>query len=35
VAVVFDADVLIAYLSRDDAHHVAAFKRMRRADAEL
>jgi predicted nucleic acid-binding protein len=29
--VVFDADVLIAYLSRDDAHHEAALERMRRA----
>jgi predicted nucleic acid-binding protein len=29
--VVFDADVLIAYLSRDDAHHAAALERMRRA----
>ena len=29
--VVFDADVLIAYLNRDDAHHAAALERMRRA----
>lgn len=29
--VVFAADVLIAYLSRDDAHHAAAVERMRRA----
>jgi predicted nucleic acid-binding protein len=29
--VVFAADVLIAYLSRDDAHHAAALERMRRA----
>jgi predicted nucleic acid-binding protein len=29
--VVFDADVLIAYLSRDDAQHAAAVDRMRRA----
>jgi predicted nucleic acid-binding protein len=29
--VVFDADVLIAYLGRDDAHHVAAVERMRHA----
>ena len=29
--VVFDADVLIAYLSRDDANHREAVERMRRA----
>jgi predicted nucleic acid-binding protein len=29
--VVFDADVLIAYLNRDDAHHTAALERMRHA----
>ena len=29
--VVFDADVLIAYLSRDDAHHAQAVERVRRA----
>jgi predicted nucleic acid-binding protein len=29
--VVFDADVLIAYLGRDDAHHEEAIERMRRA----
>ena len=29
--VVFDADVLIAYLGRDDANHTAAVERMRRA----
>jgi predicted nucleic acid-binding protein len=29
--VVFDADVLIAYLGRDDAHHTDAVERMRRA----
>lgn len=29
--VVFDADVLIAYLGRDDANHEAAVQRMRRA----
>jgi predicted nucleic acid-binding protein len=29
--VVFDADVLIAYLNRDDAHHADAVERMRRA----
>lgn len=29
--VVFDADVLIAYLGRDDAHHAEAVERMRRA----
>jgi predicted nucleic acid-binding protein len=29
--VVFDADVLIAYLGRDDAHHGEAVERMRRA----
>jgi predicted nucleic acid-binding protein len=29
--VVFDADVLIAYLGRDDAHHPEAVERMRRA----
>jgi predicted nucleic acid-binding protein len=29
--VVFDADVLIAYLGREDAHHVDAVARMRRA----
>jgi predicted nucleic acid-binding protein len=29
--VVFDADVLIAYLGRDDAHHDDAVERMRRA----
>lgn len=29
--VVFDADVLIAYLSRDDAHHAEAIDRVRRA----
>lgn len=29
--VVFDADVLIAYLSRDDAHHSEAVERIRRA----
>jgi predicted nucleic acid-binding protein len=29
--VVFDADVLIAYLSRGDAHHQEAVERMRRA----
>jgi predicted nucleic acid-binding protein len=29
--VVFDADVLIAYLGRDDAHHADAVERMRRA----
>jgi predicted nucleic acid-binding protein len=28
---VFDADVLIAYLSKDDAHHVAAVEVVRRA----
>lgn len=28
---VFDADVLIAYLGRDDAHHAEAVERMRRA----
>jgi predicted nucleic acid-binding protein len=28
---VFDADVLIAYLGRGDAHHVEAVERMRRA----
>jgi predicted nucleic acid-binding protein len=28
---VFDADVLIAYLSRDDANHTEAVERMRRA----
>jgi predicted nucleic acid-binding protein len=28
---VFDADVLIAYLGRDDANHAEAVKRMRRA----
>lgn len=28
---VFDADVLIAYLRRDDAHHSEAVERMRRA----
>jgi len=29
--VVFDADVLIAYLGRDDAHHSEAVERVRRA----
>lgn len=29
--VVFDADVLIAYLGRDDAHHTQAVERMRHA----
>ncbi|MDP9225227.1 MAG: PIN domain-containing protein [Actinomycetota bacterium] len=29
--VVFDADVLIAYLGRDDANHVQAVERMRKA----
>lgn len=29
--VVFDADVLIAYLGRDDAHHAKAVERMRDA----
>ena len=29
--VVFDADVLIAYLGREDAHHIEAVERMRRA----
>lgn len=29
--VVFDADVLIAYLGRDDAHHAQAVERMRHA----
>ncbi len=29
--VVFDADVLIAYLGRDDAHHSEAVQRVRRA----
>jgi predicted nucleic acid-binding protein len=29
--VVFDADVLIAYLGRDDAHHAEAVERMRQA----
>lgn len=29
--VVFDADVLIAYLGRDDAHHSDAVERVRRA----
>lgn len=29
--VVFDADVLIAYLARDDAHHSEAVERVRRA----
>jgi predicted nucleic acid-binding protein len=29
--VVFDADVLIAYLGRDDAHHAEAVERMRHA----
>ena len=29
--VVFDADVLIAYLARGDAHHAEAVERMRRA----
>jgi predicted nucleic acid-binding protein len=29
--VVFDADVLIAYLGRDDANHTEAVQRMRRA----
>jgi predicted nucleic acid-binding protein len=29
--VVFDADVLIAYLGRDDANHTEAVERMRRA----
>jgi predicted nucleic acid-binding protein len=29
--VVFDADVLIAYLGRDDAHHAQAVERVRRA----
>jgi len=29
--VVFDADVLIAYLGRDDAHHAEAVERMRNA----
>jgi predicted nucleic acid-binding protein len=29
--IVFDADVLIAYLSRDDAHHANAVGRMREA----
>jgi len=29
--VVFNADLLIAYLGRDDAHHSAAVERMRRA----
>lgn len=29
--VVFDADVLIAYLGRDDAHHAQAVEQMRRA----
>jgi predicted nucleic acid-binding protein len=29
--VVFDADVLIAYLGRGDAHHAEAVERMRRA----
>jgi predicted nucleic acid-binding protein len=29
--VVFDADVLIAYLGRDDANHVEAVERMRKA----
>ncbi len=29
--VVFDADVLIAYLGRDDAHHTEAVERMRAA----
>ena len=29
--VVFDADVLIAYLGRDDAHHLQAVERMRQA----
>lgn len=28
---IFDADVLIAYLSRDDANHAEAVQRMRRA----
>jgi predicted nucleic acid-binding protein len=28
---VFDADVLIAYLGRDDAHHAAAVERVRNA----
>jgi predicted nucleic acid-binding protein len=32
--VVFDADVLIAYLGRDDAHHEEAVERLRRAVAE-
>ena len=31
---VFDADVLIAYLNRDDAHHAAAVERVRAALAE-
>jgi len=31
VVVVFDADVLIAYLGRHDAHHSEAVKRVRRA----
>ena len=29
--VVFDADVLVAYLGRDDAHHAEAVNRVRRA----
>jgi predicted nucleic acid-binding protein len=29
--VVFDADVLVGYLSRDDAHHAQAVERMRHA----
>ena len=29
--VVFDSDVLIAYLGREDAHHAEAVKRMRQA----
>ena len=29
--VVFDADVLIAYLNREDAHHARAVERMREA----
>ena len=29
--VIFDADLLIAYLGRDDAHHAEAIERMRRA----
>ena len=29
--IVFDADVLIAYLGRDDAHHAQAVERMRHA----